>query len=91
MEKIRELSILLNKGIDDYEEQSRLVQQEKLKFTRLSLTNGFGKGDDDSKEGWMNHLSQLENTLKLRKNVLRQAIKNHADEIIKGLPVKNEE
>lgn len=83
MEKIRELSILLNKGIDDYEGQSRLVQQERLKFTRLSLNDSFGQGEDDSKEGWINHLSQLENTLKLRRDVIRQAIKNAADDFMK--------
>ena len=83
MEKIRELSILLNKGIDDYEEQSRTVQHERLKFIRLSLTNSFGQGEDDSKESWMNHLSQLGETLKIRSNVLQQAVKNAADEFIK--------
>jgi len=83
MEKIRELSILLNKGIDDYEDQSKLVQQERLKFTRLSLTNTFGQGEGESKESWMNHLADLENTLRLRRDVLRQAIKNAADDFIK--------
>jgi len=83
MEKIRELSILLNKGIEDYEEQSKLVQQERLKFIRLNLTNGFGESEDDSKEGWTNHLSQLENTLKLRRDVVRQSIKNAADDFMK--------
>ncbi len=83
MEKIRELSILLNKGIDDYEQQSKLVQKESLKFIRLSLTDSFGQSEDDSKEGWINHLVDLENSLKLRRDVSRQAVKNAADEIIK--------
>jgi hypothetical protein len=81
VEKIRELSILLQTGIDEYEEQLKMLQQERLKYMRLSLTGGFGETEDTSQESWLVHLKDVEETLNLRRNVLREAIKNAAAEI----------
>jgi hypothetical protein len=83
MEKIRELSILLQTGIEEYEEQQKVLQQERLKYMRLSLTNGFGNTEDTSQESWLVHLKDMEETLNVRRNAMRQAIKNAAAEIVR--------
>ena len=81
MEKIRELVTLLQAGIEDYEHQLRTLQQERLKFIRLSITNGFGADENTSKDSWLLHLKQLEDSLDVRLDALRRAIKSAADEI----------
>ena len=83
MEKIRELSILLRTGIEEYEEQQKVLQQERLKYMRLSLTSGFGNTEDTSQESWLVHLKDMEETLNVRRNTMRQAIKNAAAEIVR--------
>ena len=83
MEKIRELSILLQTGIDEYEEQQKMLQQERLKYMRLSLTSAFGDTEDNSQESWLVHLKDVEETLNVRRNSMRQAIKNAAAEIVR--------
>ena len=83
MEKIRELSILLQTGIEEYEEQQKVLQQERLKYMRLSLTNGFGNTEDTSQESWLVHLKDIEETLNIRRNTMRQAIKDAAAEIVR--------
>jgi hypothetical protein len=82
VEKIRELSVLLQTGIEDYEEQQKTLQQERLKYMRLSLTNGFGDTEDTSQESWLIHLKDMEETLNVRRNALRQAVKDAAAEIV---------
>ena len=42
MEKIRELISLLESGIEDYDAQLKVLQAERLKYIRLSMTDGFG-------------------------------------------------
>ena len=81
MEKIRELSILLQTGIEEYEEQQKTMQQERLKYMRLSLTDAFGDTEDTSQESWLVHLKDMEETLNVRRNTLREAIKDAAAEI----------
>jgi membrane-associated HD superfamily phosphohydrolase len=83
VEKIRELSILLQTGIEEYEEQQKLLQQERLKYMRLSFTNGFGNTEDTSQESWLVHLKDMEETLNIRRSTMRQAIKNAAAEIVR--------
>ncbi|HIE29620.1 TPA: hypothetical protein EYP66_20305 [Candidatus Poribacteria bacterium] len=83
MEKIRELAVLLQTGIEDYEEQQKTLQQERLKYMRLSLTNGFGDTEDTSQESWLIHLKDIEETLNVRRNTMRQAIKDAAAEIVR--------
>ena len=83
MEKIRELSVLLQTGIEDYEEQQKTLQQERLKYMRLSLTDGFGETEDTSQESWLVHLKDIEETLNVRRNTMRQAIKDAAAEIVR--------
>ena len=78
MEEIRELATLLESGIADYDDQLKILQSERLKYIRLSMTNGFGKEDDDSKESWLLHLKQLEDSLSLRLRALKQAIVDSA-------------
>ncbi len=82
MEKIRELSMMLQTGIDEYEEQQKMMQQERLKYMRLAVTNTFGDTENDSRDSWLLHLRDMEETLNTRRNVLRQAIKDAAAEII---------
>ena len=81
LEKIRELVIMLQTGIEDYEKQSKVLQEERLKYIRLSMTDGFGTSEDNSKESWLIHLKRLEDSLQVRLNALRQAIKEAADDI----------
>ncbi len=83
MEKIRELITLLESGVEDYEEQMKILQTERLKYIRLSMTDGFGTEEGDSKESWLLHLKQLEDSLKLRLNSIRQAIVETARDIQK--------
>ena len=81
LEKIRELVILLQTGIEDYEGQLKTLQEERLKYIRLSQTNGFGTNENSSRESWLLHLKQLEDSLELRVNALKQAIKETAADI----------
>ncbi len=81
MEKIRELIALLESGIEDYDEQLKMLQTERLKYIRLSMTGGFGTEEGDSKESWLLHLKQLEESLTLRRDSIRQAIRAAADDI----------
>lgn len=78
MEEIRELATLLESGIAEYDDQLKTMQSERLKYIRLSMTNGFGKADGDSKESWLLHLKQLEDSLSLRLRALKQAIVDSA-------------
>ena len=78
MEKIRELSALLQAGIEEYDEQLKTLQQERLKYIRLSVTDGFGDTEGDSKNSWLLHLQQLEESLGVRLTGIRQAIQNAA-------------
>ncbi len=82
MEKIRELVTLLQAGIEDYEQQLKALQEERLKYIRLSTTDGFGTGENDSKESWLLHLKTLEDSLEVRVNALREAVKKAATDII---------
>ena len=83
MEKIRELITLLESGVEDYEEQMKILQTERLKYIRLSMTDGFGTEEGDSKESWLLHLKQLEDSLALRLKSIRQAIVETARDIQK--------
>ncbi|MCG9131030.1 hypothetical protein J5I95_05030 [Candidatus Poribacteria bacterium] len=83
MEKIRELITLLESGVEDYDEQMKILQTERLKYIRLSMTEGFGSEEGDSKESWLLHLKQLEDSLALRLKSIRQAIVETARDIQK--------
>ena len=83
MEKIRELVLLLESGIEDYDAQLKVLQAERLKYIRLSITDGFGSEEGDSKESWLLHLKQLEESLALRRSTIQQAIREAADDIQK--------
>ena len=83
MEKIRELISLLESGIEDYDAQMKVLQSERLKYIRLSITDGFGTEEGDSQQSWLLHLKQLEDSLNLRQSSLRQAIQEAADAIQK--------
>lgn len=81
MEKVRELAMILSVGMTDYEENLKLLQQERLKFLRLSLSDGFQNESNNSKESWMNHLKQLEDSLNVRLKAIRAFIKDAARQI----------
>ena len=83
MEKIRELVSLLESGIEDYDAQLKVLQTERLKYIRLSMTDGFGTEEGDSKESWLLHLKQLEDSLRLRRSSIQQAIQQAAEDIQK--------
>ena len=83
MEKIRELITLLESGVEDYDEQMKILQTERLKYIRLSMTEGFGSEEGDSKESWLLHLKQLEDSLALRLKSIRQAIVETARDLQK--------
>ena len=55
MEKIRELISLLESGVEEYDAQMKVLQSERLKYIRLSITDGFGTEEGDSKESWLLH------------------------------------
>ena len=76
MEKIRRLVSLLGVGMDDYDEASATLQEERLKYLRLSITNAFGVDENTSRASWLAHLQSLENSLNSRLNAMRQAIVN---------------
>ena len=78
MEKIRELISLLESGIEDYDSQMKVLQTERLKYIRLSMTDGFGSEEGDSKDSWLLHLKQLEDSLRLRQSSIQQAIREAA-------------
>ncbi len=86
LEKIRELSILLTTGINDYENQLKTLQEERLKFLRLSLTDNFGEEEGTSKESWLIHLKDIEDTLHIRLRAMRQAICDAAADIQANQP-----
>ena len=83
MEKIRELISLLESGVEDYDEQMKILQTERLKYIRLAMTDGFGSEEGDSKESWLLHLKQLEDSLTIRVKSIRQAIVEAARDIQK--------
>ena len=83
MEKIRELITLLESGVEDYDEQMKILQTERLKYIRLAMTDGFGTEEGASKESWLLHLKQLEDSLTLRLKSIRQAIVETARDIQK--------
>ena len=83
MEKIRELITLLESGVEDYDAQVKVLQTERLKYIRLAMTDGFGTEENDSKESWLLHLKQLEDSLALRRSTIRQAIKEAAEDMQK--------
>ena len=83
MEKIRELITLLESGVEDYDEQMKILQTERLKYIRLSMTDGFGTEEGDSKDSWLLHLKQLEDSLALRLKSIRQAIVDTARDMQK--------
>ena len=83
MEKIRELITLLESGVEDYDEQMKILQTERLKYIRLSMTGGFGTEEGASKESWLLHLKQLEDSLALRLKSIRQAIVDTARDMQK--------
>jgi hypothetical protein len=74
MEEIRELTTLLESGIEEYEEQLKALQAERLKYIRLSMTDGFGAEEGQSKDSWLLHLKQLEDSLDMRVRALKQAV-----------------
>lgn len=78
VEEIRELATLLESGISEYDDQLKILQSERLKYIRLSMTNGFGEEDGDSKDSWLLHLKQLEDSMALRLRALKQAIVDSA-------------
>ena len=84
MEKIRELAALLASGIEDYDEQVKVLQTERLKYIRLAMTDGFGTDEGESKDSWLLHLKQMEDSLTRRRNALRQAILMAADDMRKS-------
>ena len=84
MEKIRELAALLASGIEDYDEQVKVLQSERLKYIRLAMTDGFGTDEGESKDSWLLHLKQMEDSLTRRRNALRQAILMAADDMRKS-------
>ena len=83
MEKIRELISLLESGIEDYDTQMKVLQAERLKYIRLSITDGFGAEEGDSQQSWLLHLKQLEDSLALRRKSIQQAVREAADAIQK--------
>ena len=83
MEKIRELISLLESGVEEYDAQMKVLQSERLKYIRLSITDGFGTEEGDSKESWLLHLKQLEDSLALRRRTIQQAIVETAEDIQK--------
>ena len=74
MEEIRELTTLLESGIEEYEEQLKALQAERLKYIRLSMTDGFVEEEGQSKDSWLLHLKQLEDSLDVRVKALKQAV-----------------
>ncbi len=83
MEKIRGLISLLESGVEDYDAQVKVLQSERLKYIRLSITDGFGTEEGDSKQSWLLHLKQLEDSLALRRKTIRQAVVDTAEDIQK--------
>ena len=83
MEKIRELISMLESGIEDYDTQMKVLQAERLKYIRLSITDGFGAEEGDSQQSWLLHLKQLEDSLALRRKSIQQAVREAADAIQK--------
>ena len=81
MEKIRELAALLQVGLEEYDQQLRRLQQERLKYIRLSIADGFGKTDGDSKASWLLHLQQLEESLDVRLASMKKAIRSAAQKL----------
>lgn len=79
MEQIRELAKLLESGIEDYDDQVKILQSERLKYIRLSMTNSFGSEEGDSKDSWLLHLKQLEDSLGVRLKALKQAVQESAE------------
>ena len=78
MEQIRELALLLESGIAEYDEKSKTLQSERLKYIRLQMTDGFGTNEGESKDSWLLHLKQLEDSLEIRFKTLKKAVLDSA-------------
>lgn len=85
MEKIRRLASLLEAGIRDYDDAVQTLQAERLKYLRLSLTDGFGGDANSSKGSWLSHLKAMEIGLNTRLDALRQAVINAAVDLQRDL------
>jgi len=81
MEKIRRLAALLEVGIEEYETAVKTLQAERLKYLRLSMTDGFGDDENTSRMSWLTHLKTLEVSAANRLDALRQGVINAAVEI----------
>lgn len=81
MERIKKLATMLQAGIEDYEKQMKILQEERLKFLRLSITDGFGNSNDTSRESWLLHMKNIEDQLKVRVEAMNKAILDVAAEI----------
>ena len=68
----------MESGIAEYDEQLKALQAERLKYIRLQMTDGFGTGEGETKDSWLLHLKQLEDSLEIRLNSLKRAIQNSA-------------
>jgi hypothetical protein len=86
VEKIRRLALLIRAGIEEYDEAVKVLQEERLKYLRLSMTESFGDDENSSRGSWLAHLKALEVAQATRLNALRQAIVNAAVEIQADLP-----
>lgn len=81
IERIRELASLLNAGLEDYDKHMKVLQEERLKFLRLSITNGFGEDENSSREAWLLHLKKLEDALNVKLEAMKRAILEAAEEL----------
>jgi hypothetical protein len=85
MEKIRRLAALLETGIREYDDAVQTLQSERLKYLRLSLTDGFGEDANSSRGSWLSHLRAMEIALNTRLDALRQAVINSAVDLQRDL------
>ncbi len=86
MEKIRQLAKFLQHGIETHDSYVETLIEERMKYMRLAMSNGFEEEGEQSKESWLTHLQALDARIDVHLNAMRQSIANAARSIQADIP-----
>lgn len=86
MEKIRQLAKFLQHGIEAHDSYVETLIEERTKYMRLAISNGFEDEGEQSRESWLSHLQALKNRIDVHLNAMRVSIVNDARAIESDLP-----
>ena len=86
MEKIRHLAKFLKHGIKTHDKYVQTLIEERTKYMRLAISDGFEDEGEQSKESWLEHLQALKARVDVHLNAMRVSIVNDARAIEGDLP-----